>query len=195
MIEETLRLISDELDRALRRRLPGATSLVALTNLVDSAGGAVLEAADKVAMFLVNIEREVIPARSPRYVDPGAGPIATVRPPVHLNLMVMFAASPSGPTYAEALKLIEGVVLFFQTRAVFTPANTPELPAGVEQLSVEIENLSTTELSNLWGILGGRYLPSILYRFRMLTLDAEQIEAQRRRIEQFDAHAAPALAG
>jgi len=84
------------------------------------------------------------------------------------------------------------VIAFFQTRTVFTPSNTPDLPPGIEQLTVEIENLTTTELSNLWGILGGRYLPSILYRFRMITIDAEQIEAQRRRIERTLTQAQPA---
>jgi hypothetical protein len=184
MIEETLRLVSTELDQSLRRRFPGAPSLVALTNLVDPTGAPVLEAADRVAMFLVNVEREIIPARAPRYVDTGPGPIGIIRPPVHLNLMVMFAASPSGVTYAEALKQIEGVISFFQARPLFTAANLPDLDPAVEQLSVEIENLSITELSNLWGILGGRYMPSVLYRFRMLTIDAEQLEVRRERVNR-----------
>jgi len=192
MIEETLGLIAGELDQSLRRRAPGASDLVRVTNLVDASGAAVLEAADKVAMFLVNIEREIIPARTPRRVDSGEAAIGTIRPPVHLNLLVMFAANASGPTYREALKQIEGVISFFQARAVFNHANTPELDPDVEQLTAEIENLSTTELSNLWGILGGRYLPSVLYRFRMLTIDAQQIETRRRRIGEALTELAPA---
>ena len=34
---------------------------------------------------------------------------------------------------------------------------------------------SIQDLSNLWGALGGKYLPSIMYRVRMVAFDAEDI--------------------
>lgn len=40
---------------------------------------------------------------------------------------------------------------------------------------LDIENLSIQDLSNLWGSLDGKYLPSILYRVRMVAFDNEDI--------------------
>jgi hypothetical protein len=183
MMETAIRLIASELDQSLRRQGLGDAPLVAMTNLTDASGGAVPNAADKVAVFLVNIEREVIPTRGLRQVDGGGARIGLIQPPVYLNLLVMFAANFSGANYNEALKLIANTIAFFQGRPVFNHSNTPALDPDIDQLSLEIENLSITDLSNLWGILGGQYLPSVLYRVRLITIDSEQYEAQSRRVE------------
>ena len=179
-----MRLIANELDQSLRLQTPGASNLVVLSNLVDAAGAAVPDAADKVAAFLVNIEREDVPTRTLQPIDAGQDRVGVLQPPVHLSLMVMFAANFSGSTYTEALKLIANTISFFQSRPVFNHSNTPALDDGIDQLSIEIENLGLSDLSNLWGVLGGRYVPSVLYRLRMITIDARRIEGQRRRVEQ-----------
>jgi hypothetical protein len=41
----------------------------------------------------------------------------------------------------------------------------------MEKLSFEIFNLSIQEQSNLWSTIGGKYLPSILYRVRVIKVD------------------------
>ena len=40
------------------------------------------------------------------------------------------------------------------------------------------ENLSIADLGNLWGVLGGRYVPSVLMRARMVVIDSSQLTAQ-----------------
>ncbi len=184
VIEAALRLIVGELDQSLRLQTPGPAKLATLSNLVDSHGSPVPDAADKLAVFLVNIEREDIPVRAPRPLDFGEDRLAVRQPPVFLNLLVMFAANFSGPTYNEALKAIADTIAFFQSKPVFNATNTPDLDPGLDRISLEIENLNTTDLSNLWGIFGGRYMPSVLYRLRMLAIDGQQITAQPRRVER-----------
>jgi hypothetical protein len=192
MIEAALRLVASELDQSLRRRAFAGEGLVVLSNLTDFGGAAVPDTAGKVAAFLVNIEREVFPTRTLRTVDAGRDRLGLVQPPVHLNLFVMFAANFSGSTYNEALKLIGATIAFFQSRPVFTPANSPGMDPGIDQLSLEIENLNTTDLSNIWGILGGRYVPSVLYRMRMITIDSGALETQPPRVVRADANLQPA---
>jgi hypothetical protein len=194
MIEAALRLIRGEVDQALRVRAPGA-SLVVLSNLTDASGAAIPEATDKLAVFVVNIEREATPVRAPRWVDAGQDRFAAMAPPVHLNLLVMFAANFSGSTYNEALKLIAGVVAFFQGRPVFDHVNTPSLNPDIQRLSMEMENLSVTDLSNLWGVLGGRYVPSVLYRMRLLAIDGQVVEGQPARVERPLAEVRPGAGG
>jgi hypothetical protein len=183
MIEGALRLIRDEVDQALRLRAPGP-SLAVLSGLTDASGAAIPEATDKLAVFLVNVEREASPVRGPRWVDGGQDRLAALAAPLHLNLLVMFAANFSGANYNEGLKLIAGVAAFFQSRPVFTHLNTPALHPDIERLSMEMETLSITDLSNLWGVLGGRYVPSVLYRMRLLSIDGEVIERQPTRVER-----------
>lgn len=190
MIEDTLRVIVSELDQALQIESSGGAGRAVLSSLVDLHGDPVTDASDKLAVFLVNIEREVIPVRGLQRVDAGdADRVALMRSPVHLNLLLMFAANFGH--YPEALRTIERTIRFFQGRPLMTPLNTPGLDPRIEQLTLEIENLSTTDLSNLWGIIGGRYVPSLLYRLRLIEIDGRSLEAQPRRIARTHADVVP----
>ena len=63
------------------------------------------------------------------------------------------------------------MVAFFQFRAgVFTPQNTPALNGVVEKLQAELISLDTRELSNFWGIMGSKYLPSVIYKVKTLPI-------------------------
>jgi hypothetical protein len=173
LIGEALRLIVRELDSALQRQAPEAGNVAVLTNLIDANGAAVPEAAEKVAVFVVNISQENTPTRLPR-VLPGNGQNLTQKqPPLHLSLQVMCAANFSGSSYDEALKRISGTIEFFHGCPLFTPQNTPGLPDGILQLTMEIDNLNAVDLSHVWAMLGGRYLPSVVYRMRMLSSEAQ----------------------
>ena len=41
----------------------------------------------------------------------------------------------------------------------------------LENLSIEIVDMSMDALSNLWSMLGAKYMPSVLYKIRMLHFD------------------------
>ncbi|WP_353216731.1 DUF4255 domain-containing protein [Sandarakinorhabdus sp.] len=183
MIGEALRLIVRELDSALQRQAPGGGSLAALTNLVDANGAAVPEAAEKIAVFIVNILQEDIPTLPAAGRRGDGQTFKQQQPPVHLSLQVMFAANFSGSRYDEALKRISGTIEFFQGRPSFNHRDTPELPVGLDKLTMAIENLGVADLSHVWSIHGGRYLPSVLYRIRVLGIDCGRIDAQPRAVE------------
>ena len=88
----------------------------------------------------------------------------------------MFASCFSGKNYPEALKFISNTISFFQKNPVFDHQNTPELDEKIEKLTLAIENISLNDLSSLWGVLCGKYMPSVLYKVRMLTFDAVDIK-------------------
>lgn len=176
MIDAALGHIASQLNQALQRRFRIAEDLVVLSNILEQDGAMATHIADKLVVSLVNIERETVTMR--RAQHSGAEKAAVTNPPVCLNLSVMFAANFSGANYAEALKFISSTIGFFQSRPVIDHQNTPELDARIERLTLEIQNLGITELNNLWGILSGKYLPSILYKVRMLTLDAGEIAGE-----------------
>jgi hypothetical protein len=61
------------------------------------------------------------------------------------------------------------LVIFIQRKNSYNEQDS-EIPFAIEPV-----NLSFHELSNLWGILGGVYYPSILCKIRALTIDEQEI--------------------
>lgn len=180
MIDAAISQIASQLNIALRRTFRSADDPVVVANLMEQDGSVATTAANKLAVFLVNIERETLPFASgpaARAALPGAR-VGVANPPVHLNLMLMFAANFTAGNYVEALKFVSATVGFFQARPVLDHENTPDLDPRIDKLVLDIENLSLHDLSNLWGILSGKYLPSILYRVRLVTIDANQLDSQ-----------------
>ncbi len=184
MIDLAIQHVATQLNDALRSRFSVPDDLVVASSLMEPDGNVVPEVSNKIVVFLVNVERDTMPQRA--LPQSGAGRMVQTREPVFLNLLVMFAANFSGNNYREALKLLAGAIGVLQARPVFDRANSPGMDARFERITMEIENLNTAELSNLWGILGGRYLPSVLYRLRMVTIDDGQVTGQAPRVQRPD---------
>lgn len=168
MLDSTLTFLRDELNAYINLKTSEDDTLV-LSHLVGENGEYQV---DELGMCLVNIEEDRTSQPLPRFEENQAGGISKKLPPVSLNLYVLFAANwATGTNYTEALKHIALVVTFFQSRNLFTPANSPGLPDTVEKLSAELVSLSFEQQNNLWGTLGAKYLPSVLYRLRVLYLE------------------------
>lgn len=168
MLDSTLIFLRDELNAYINLKTSSNDTLV-LSHLVGENGEFLV---DELGMSLVNLEEDRTSQPLPRYEENPAGGIDRRLPEVKLNLYVLFAANwATGTNYTEALKHIAFVVTFFQSRNIFTPANSPGLPTGVEKLSAELVSLSFEQQNNLWGALGAKYLPSVLYRLRVLYLE------------------------
>jgi hypothetical protein len=181
MIDVAIQFVAGQLNESLRSRFGAPDDMVVASSLLELDGGPAHEAANKLVVFLVNVERDTMPYRSRASAGGGERGVVT-REPVYLNLLLMFAANFAGGHYREALKLLSATVGFFQARPVFDHASSPMLDERIEKLTVEIENLSIAELSNLWGILGSRYLPSMVYRLRMVVIDQQQVVEQTPRV-------------
>jgi len=176
MLDAAIGLIAAQLNQALRSAFQLSEDPVVVTSLVDVNDSAPVIAANKLVIFLANIEREtVVAVQGLRAAGAGGDAVAQTSAAVHLNLMLMFAANFGGSKYTEALKFLSATIAFFQGRGLFDHHNSPDLDPRIERLVLEIENLKVPELSNLWGILGGKYVPSILYRVRMITFDSGHI--------------------
>jgi hypothetical protein len=178
MIAAAVSGIATQLNQSLRRTFKVGEDLVVVSNLTEPDGNLVAQVPNKLALFLVNIEKDTLPYRPSSLSHAGLGRAGLSQAPVHLNLMLMFAATFSGSNYPEALKFISHTIGFFQSRPVFDPQNTPELDPRIDKLMLDIENLSISDLSNLWGVLGGKYMPSVLYRMRMIAIDSGQLSGQ-----------------
>jgi hypothetical protein len=178
VIDAAMGHIANQLNQSLKRMFRVGEDLVIISHIHEQDGSVASHVANKLLMFLTNIETETLAYRSSEHAHVGAQRMAVNSAPVYLNLLVMFAANFSAGNYPEALKFISGTIGFFQRRPVLDHHNSPGLDSRIDRLALEIQNLSTADLSNLWGILGGKYMPSVLYRVRMITFDSTQMTAQ-----------------
>ena len=176
MIHAALYHLAGQLNEFLTRGLGLAEDIVVASNLLDQDGSTPPGIANKLVLFLTNIEKDSTPGSS-SVGQSGALWASRRHPPVHLNLYVMVAANFGGSNYPEALKMISAAILFFQKHPVFDRQSSPGLDRRIEKLILDIENLGRQEQANLWGILSGKYLPSVLYKVRMVTFDSQDIQA------------------
>ena len=131
-----------------------------------------------VILSLINIEEEVL-LRNPETFLRTPAPVYR-NPPIYLNVTVIFGAyqpnkNDSGQNYEESISKIQKVIGFFQRRNVFDKSEFNDLPDGIENLRISLVNLSLDQLHQLWSILGGKYVPSVVYKMRMVIID-EAIE-------------------
>lgn len=192
MIDAALGLMAGQLNEHLRRRFQLSEDLAVLSNLLEQNGSLVPLVANKLVLFLAGVERDTIAHRAS---SPNLGLQAqqlTTGAPVYLNLLVMCAANFSGGNYPEALKFLSSAIAFFQSHQVLDQHNAPGLDARLERLVLSIENLSSSEMHSLWGIHSGRYLPSVLYRVRMISLDGQQVTGRDTSVRGIDTDATPA---
>lgn len=178
MINMAVQLLAGQLNQYLRRTYDLNEDVVVISNLVDLDGSVAPNVNNKLVIFLTSIEKDSMPFRQvmPGQVDGQRVPAS--RPPIYLNLQVMMAANFNGNNYPEALKFISSTIIFFQRHPLFNHQITPELDERIEKLILEMENLTIQDLSNLWGTLGGKYLPSVLYKVRVVTFDTEKVVDQ-----------------
>jgi hypothetical protein len=185
MIDLAINAMAAELNQYLRALMNTSEDLVVVSNLLGPDGAAAPNVANRIILFLTSIERDTVTQRGPEHTARGlAGP-----GPLFLNLYVMAAANFTGNNYPEALKFLSLVVGFFHGRPVFDQHNCPSLDRAIDKLVLDIENTPPQAMSNIWGVLGGRYLPSVLYRVRMVVIDSANVHGRVPRIMAPDAGA------
>jgi hypothetical protein len=149
------------------------------TNAADAANGN--NSGPNAFITLINLEEDRISRPQENYVRNGNS-VLYKNPKVYLNLYVLFAVNLA--SYTESLKRLSYIVQFFQYQNVFTPLNSPDLPAPAEELIADLITLNFQDLNNLWGILGSKYLPSVMYKIRLVIISEEFVQGAATPIQQ-----------
>jgi hypothetical protein len=143
---------------------------------------------DKLILSIVNMEEDRVAKSPENYVKENAS-VRYKNPAIPINLTILFAATHTD--YEQAIFLIEKVIRFFQRKNVFTPANTPELKTVNEVNNINIEklifdwvNLSLEQVNQLWTSLGGHYMPSVVMKMRMFSIDEYLIEKEEMPVKE-----------
>ena len=186
MISHGLTIVINELKKHLEDvySFPSSGDVVQLGNLAEgitSAGGSGGIARGKLIFSVVNIKEEKTLKNLPNIVRNDITLRATYEnPPVFLNFQILITATDSG--YNNALLMLSRAIRFFQSKNVFTqddvsPAsistNAPPNPLDrleTFKLIFDLYSPSMEEVNHLWGTLGGKQYPFVIYMMRMIDL-------------------------
>jgi hypothetical protein len=186
MIHDALRLIANQLNRALGNS--GDGEAVVLGNIAGAEspaeGGGAGGAANlsRVVLSLVNITEDHALKNGPHH-RLERGRVVYRNRPVNLYLFLLFSAN--NPVYSTALKQLGSIIEYFQGRNVFTIRNSPDLTEvsqtaeslGELRIIMELQSLTFEQVNHLWGSLGGKAVPFVLYRARLISMASAEIEA------------------
>ena len=178
MIDAAITHIAKELNQYLKRSFALSEDIVVVSNILEQDGTVAAHVNNKVVVFLVNIEKDSVPFRPMGGVSGAIDRTLMSSPPIFLNLYLMFAGYFSGSNYQEGLKFISTTIGFFQGQPMFDHHNSPDLDNNIDKLILDIENLDMRDLSTLWGVLSGHYLPSVLYKVRMISIDSGAVRRE-----------------
>lgn len=136
---------------------------------------------NKIVLTLVNLGEESTLKNNQAYSVTPSGNINYHNPPIYLNLYLLFSANYTN--YDTALKRQTQVMTFFQGKNVFTLGNSSGSPQTIPataaiSLTLDLMSLSFEEVNHLWGSLGGKQFPSVVYRGRLvMVLDQRLLDS------------------
>lgn len=174
-IADTLSILRLTLENGLNAIETNTDDAVELNNIAfwEVASTDPRAVGNHIIVTLVKTEEEFALKNQPAHRrNPVTGNLEYVNPPVFLNLHVLFTVNT--PNYDTALTYLSRIIGFFQYQRVFTETNSA-VPNDVNidtfHFNVSMLSPSLEQLNHLWGILGGKMLPSVLYRFQIQRIE------------------------
>lgn len=190
MIKEALEYLAKEFNRELNNNANDSMFVLDNVARLDLADAVTSGNEGKVLLTLVNIEEEKTLKNDPFYIrrnDPQNGEqIEKRNPTLHVNLYVLISCAD---TYPNALSWIDKVIEYLQGKYVFTADTANPLdayPPKVEKIIMDLFSLNFEQINHLWGILGGKYVPSVLYKMRLLPIQYNRTQPVGR-VEEINA--------
>jgi len=172
MIETVLTFLKQEVNQYLTDKASAGVNTVELTQIVNEAGIYAFDD-NKIALSLIQIEEETVFKSQGTTIRMENAFDVHLQPDIKINLYVVFAAKYS--TYSESLKQLSNIILYFQSHSFFRNAEFPGL-GHIERVSAELYSMSFEQLNQVWAYLGAKYLPSVVYKLRMVVIQAENID-------------------
>jgi hypothetical protein len=170
MINEALEYIQRELRDYLG--IDDADAIINHAHLLKEPNNA-----KGVYISLVNLEEEKV-LKNTRHSLRINDQTVYQQPPVFLNLYVLFSFEFTN--YSTSLLHLSKTIERFQSKSVFsaeTATAANPFPSGLNKLIFDFHNLNFEQLNHLWGVLGGAYFPSVLYKVRMVKVQLEETVA------------------
>ena len=180
MIFKAIQLIQAQLNQYISP--PAGPEEVVSGNIAFNEAADQDQIKGKVVISLVNTEEETTLKNGMHYHKTLAG-VRYTQPPVYINLYLLITAHYP-QAYDTALKRLGDVIRFFQSRKFFDVKNAMPLPDGFDPsneedaalyLTMELYTLTFEQINHLWGSLGGKQIPFVMYKARLVCVE-EQLD-------------------
>jgi hypothetical protein len=189
MIETSLLFLKNELISFLTGK-DSANVVVDNIGLLETASGNTLT--ENIVITLVNIEEESALKNQPPQKRPFTQNGVYQNPPTYLNLYILFTCNYSGDHYQLALRRLSYIIQFVQSRNFFSTrssvaASTLDLTqSGVSDLefTLELYTLTFEQINHLWGSLGGRQVPFVMFKMRLVAITDHSVVREVPLIEE-----------
>jgi len=182
VIRTALEFVQSSLDAFIVEREQDASypkGSVDLKSIVHPNGTIDITDTSHVTIMLVGVDEERREGKRPQYIPTDGNQFLRLNAPVEIDLYLLFVAS--NKDYQTALRDLSDVLAFFQANPVFDATKFPALNATVTdpgkkpwqlitRLSFTLQSLTFEQLNNLWAMLGSKYIPSVVYRVKLLTI-------------------------
>jgi hypothetical protein len=190
MISHALTIVVNELTKHLTEAYQSAAGSVRLGNMAEGLGGGNGSVnRDILDLSMVNIREEKALKNLPNHMRNDVTlRVVYENAPVFLNCQILVVATHSD--YTNALLMLSRAIRFFQYKNVFNQDNvapesiTANAPSNtLDQLETfklifDLYSPSMEEVNHLWGTLGGKQYPFVLYSLRMLELKFKAAQSE-----------------
>jgi hypothetical protein len=192
MIETAILLLRDELQSYINNHDASVNVIVDNIGLFETAHGDTLT--NNIVITLVNIEEESTLKNQPALKRPLIGNAIYQNPPIFLNLYVLFTSNYSGNDYGLALKRLSYIIRFLQSRNSFSTSSSVT-GASIDltdddvvdlKFTMELYTLTFEQINHLWGSLGGRQVPFVMYKLRLVVISEHAVLREVPLIEEIE---------
>ncbi|MEO1259482.1 MAG: DUF4255 domain-containing protein [Bacteroidota bacterium] len=131
---------------------------------------------NSIVMSLVNVEEESTLKNTPfKRRNPVSNTVDYIDPPVHINLYLLFSVAPdnTGSYYEKSLIKLSYIIQFFQHRKRFNKSVDIDGEEHNIQLIFELYTLTFEQINHLWGSLGGKQIPFVMYKARLIEIQEQ----------------------
>lgn len=175
MIFEVVQIIVEQVNSYFEECGLDKTVVAENIALIESQSESADNLENAVALTLLNLDEESTLKNFPNHSYENSKVIYKNNV-INLNLYLLFSANRT--SYINSLNDISKIIEFFQGKRLFTQANTifnrnSVAMSNIENFRFTAELYTPTfeELNFIWGTLGGRQLPSALYKISMIQIE------------------------
>ncbi|TNE53998.1 MAG: DUF4255 domain-containing protein [Bacteroidetes bacterium] len=178
MIDKALSFITTYVNQELKASFGLSEDKVIAGSLINPDGSVTENMENKIIVTIINIENETFAGNTQSaYKQSGENNYAKQEPPLYINLYLLFAANYTSKNYLESLKMLSAAIAMIQANPTFERNNFPEMDPQIDRLTMEIHNIPINELSHIWSGIGAKYVPSMIYKLRMLAVQKAKIQS------------------
>jgi len=198
MIDTTIKLLADDFVDYLTANgysSADAKAKVVIDNIamVESDTASALN--NCIVFSVVNIEEESTLKNTPALKKDASGKARYENPPVYLNLYLLISCCTKTVStdndYFQALTNLSLVIRFFQGKNSFTAYDPAKLDKSFDDITdfrikPELYTLTFEQINHLWGVLGGKQMPSVMYKLRLIAISGRKLLRDVPLIEEVD---------